>query len=131
MLHGVFQHTVAHDPAILNGETGGKRDLRQAKESRSRGAGLRGVAVNGVLAEQQQVIVAYLLRRLCKRVRGRKSVSAAERAVRQQVRLIAPECERLFSTSSAWGGPMVTATTVPPNFSFSRSAHSMEFASRG
>ena len=96
MLHGVFQHTVAHDPAILNGETGGKRDLRQAKESRSRGAGLRGVAVNGVLAEQQQVIVAYLLRRLCKRVRGRKSVSAAERAVRQQVRLIAAECERLF-----------------------------------
>lgn len=96
MLHGVFQHTVAHDPAILNGETGGKRDLRQAKESRSRGAGLRCVAVNGVLAEQQQVIVAYLLRRLCKRVRGRKSVSAAERAVRQQVRLIAAECERLF-----------------------------------
>ena len=49
-----------------------------------------------MLAEQQQVIVAYLLRRLCKRVRGRKSVSAAERAVRQQVRLIAAECERLF-----------------------------------
>ena len=95
-LGAVLKSAVAHDPAVLNINAACEGDLRNAEVCRCCGTGLCRISVNRVASEQQQVIVADLLGRLCQSVSGSKGVGAAECAVREQISLVTAQSKSLF-----------------------------------
>ena len=91
LFHAAFERSVAVCPAIPALEGGGKRDLRDVEEGRDRRAYLGGVAVGGVLTEEQQVETAYLPNRLRERIGRSQSVRAAEGPVGEQIAVVTAE----------------------------------------
>ena len=96
LLGAGFKHAVTDHIAVLHIDGRGQRDLRDAELGRSGGTRLGGVAVDGVPAKEQKIVVSDLSGGHGQRIGSRKGVGSAESPVGEKIGLVTAECQRLF-----------------------------------